>query len=78
MNNSFSQVEENIQEQQKIKSSQPGTQNLTEKYEWPNIHENVKSDFNSNISYPEIENTAFIHPFAVVIGACQIGELYLH
>jgi hypothetical protein len=33
MNNSFSQVEENIQEQQKIKSSHPGTQNLTEKYE---------------------------------------------
>ncbi|HJT83458.1 MAG TPA: hypothetical protein VJ697_03155 [Nitrososphaeraceae archaeon] len=77
MNNSFSQVEENIQEQQKIKSSHPGTQNLTEKYEWPNIHENVKSDFNSNISYPQIENTAFIHPFAVVIGACQIGEFVM-
>jgi carbonic anhydrase len=79
MNNSFSQVEENIQgqEQQNIESLQSGTQNLTEKYDWPNIHENVITDFNSNISYPEIENTAFIHPFAVVIGACYIGELVM-
>jgi carbon dioxide concentrating mechanism protein CcmM len=75
-NNSFSQ-QENIQEQQKIQASQPGTQNLTEKYEWPNIHENVNTDFNSNVSYPEIANTAFIHPFAVIIGACQIGEFVM-
>jgi carbon dioxide concentrating mechanism protein CcmM len=29
--------------------------------------------------YPntEIENTAFIHPFAVIIGACYIGELVM-
>jgi carbonic anhydrase len=76
-NNSFSQVEENIQEQQKIQPSQSEIKNLTEKYVWPNIHENVITDFNSNISYPEIENTAFIHPFAVVIGACYIGELVM-
>jgi carbonic anhydrase len=75
---SFSQ-EENTQaqekQQQKIQSSQSGTQNLTDKYEWSNIHENVITDFNSNVSYPQIENTAFIHPFAVIIGACHIGEL---
>jgi carbon dioxide concentrating mechanism protein CcmM len=75
-NNSFSQ-EENNQGQQKIQSAQSGTQNLTDKYHWPNIHENVITDFNSNVSYPQIENTAFIHPFAVVIGACYIGELVM-
>ena len=64
-------------EQQKIQSSQSGTQNLTDKYEWPNIHENVVTDFSSNASYPKIENSAFIHPFAVVIGACYIGEFVM-
>jgi carbon dioxide concentrating mechanism protein CcmM len=78
---SFSQ-EENTQgqeqQQQKIQSSQSGIQNLNDnKDEWPNIHENVITDFNSNVSYPQIENTAFIHPFAVVIGACYIGELVM-
>ena len=78
---SFSQ-EENTQgqeqQQQKIQSSQSEIQNLTDnKYEWPNIHENVITDFNSNVSYPQIENTAFIHPFAIVIGACYIGELVM-
>ena len=80
MNSSSFSQQENTQgqeQQQKIQSSQSGTQNLTEKYEWPNIHENVITDFNSNVSYPQIENTAFIHPFAVVIGACYIGELVM-
>src|SRR5574339_878786 len=71
-NSSLSQEEENNQGQ-KIQS----VQNLTDKYEWPNIHENVITDFNSNISYPQIEDTAFIHPFAVVIGACYFGELVM-
>ena len=78
--NSFSQGENTqgqAQQQQKIQASQSGTQNLTGKYEWPNIHENVNTDFNSNSSYPEIANTAFIHPFAVIIGACQIGEFVM-
>ena len=43
--------------------------------DWPNIHENVITDFNPTVAFPEIEDTAFIHPFAVVIGACYIGEL---
>lgn len=45
--------------------------------EWPNIHSNIKTDFNTNISLPEIQETAFIHPFAVVIGNCYIGKLVL-
>ena len=43
----------------------------------PNIHSNIKTDFNTNISFPEIQETAFIHPFAVVIGNCYIGKLVL-
>jgi carbon dioxide concentrating mechanism protein CcmM len=45
--------------------------------EWPNIHSNVKTDFNTNVSLPEIQETAFIHPFAVVIGNCYIGKFVL-
>ncbi len=42
--------------------------------DWPNIHQNVVTNFNSNVSFPSIEDTAFIHPFAIVIGNCFIGE----
>lgn len=44
---------------------------------WPNIHSNIKTDFNTNISFPEIQETAFIHPFAVVIGNCNLGKLVM-
>jgi serine acetyltransferase len=44
---------------------------------WPNIHSNVKTDFNSNITYPRIDPSAFVHPFAVVIGDCYIGKKVL-
>lgn len=44
---------------------------------WPNIHSNIKTDFNTNISFPQIQQTAFIHPFAVIIGNCYIGKLVL-
>jgi carbon dioxide concentrating mechanism protein CcmM len=81
INSSIFSQEENTQgqgqEQKKIQSLQSEIQNLTNRYGSPNIHENVITDFISNISYPEIENTAFIHPFAVVIGACYIGELVM-
>lgn len=42
--------------------------------DWPNIHQNVITDFNSNVSFPFMEESAFIHPFAIVIGNCYIGE----
>lgn len=42
--------------------------------EWPNIHQNVVTDFNSNVSFPFMKESAFIHPFAIVIGNCYIGE----
>lgn len=44
---------------------------------WPSIHSNIKSDFNPTIKLPDIESTAFIHPFAVVIGDCHIGKWVL-
>lgn len=44
---------------------------------WPNIHQNVKTDFNSNVTLPDIDDSAFIHPFAIVIGNCYIGEKVL-
>ena len=50
------------------------SQNITT---WPNIHSNVKTDFNPNVTSPVIQNSAFIHPFAVVIGDCYIGKMVL-
>ena len=45
--------------------------------QWPNIHPNVRTNFNQNITFPNIEDTAFIHPFAVVIGDCYIGNMVM-
>jgi carbonic anhydrase len=45
--------------------------------QWPNIHPNVRTDFNQNVTFPNIEDTAFIHPFAVVIGDCYIGNMVM-
>jgi carbonic anhydrase len=58
-----------------IKSSESDNHSYSK--EWPNIHSNVETDFNTNISLPVIQETAFIHPFAVVIGNCYIGKLVL-
>ncbi|AIC16057.1 LbetaH domain-containing protein [Nitrososphaera viennensis] len=43
----------------------------------PNVHANVRTDFNPEISTPQISDTAFIHPFAVVIGDCHIGKMVM-
>jgi carbonic anhydrase len=45
--------------------------------QWPNIHPNVRTNFNQNVTFPNIEDTAFIHPFAVVIGDCYIGKMVM-
>lgn len=44
---------------------------------WPNVHQNVETDFNNEIKSPQIEKESFIHPFAVVIGDCHIGKMVL-
>ena len=43
--------------------------------QWPNIHQNVATDFNPQIKSPEIKDGSFISPFAVVIGDCHIGKM---
>jgi carbonic anhydrase len=56
-------------------ASQPsGTSNIMP---WPNIHQNLETDFNPTVTSPQIENDSFIHPFAVVIGDCHIGKMVL-
>ena len=42
--------------------------------QWPNIMSNVETFVVSNVSSPKIVDSAFIHPFAVVIGDCFIGK----
>lgn len=63
-----------LQQQQQQLNEQLGEQVSSNSQEWPNIHENVKTDFNPNITFPSAQGSAFIHPFAVVIGNCYIGE----
>jgi carbon dioxide concentrating mechanism protein CcmM len=42
-----------------------------------NIRPNIQTDYNPTITYPKISATAFIDPFAVVIGDCEIGKLVM-
>jgi carbonic anhydrase/acetyltransferase-like protein (isoleucine patch superfamily) len=49
--------------------------NLNYSKEWPNIHPNVLSDFADRVVMPKINETAFIHPFAIVIGDCHLGQM---
>jgi carbon dioxide concentrating mechanism protein CcmM len=42
-----------------------------------NIRPNIQTDFNPNVTWPKISKTAYIDPFAVVIGDCRIGKLVL-
>jgi carbonic anhydrase len=42
-----------------------------------NIRPNLQTDFNPNVTYPKISKTAFVDPFAVIIGDCEIGKLVM-
>jgi carbonic anhydrase len=42
-----------------------------------NIRPNIQTDFNPNVTWPKISKTAYVDPFAVVIGDCEIGKLVL-
>ncbi len=42
-----------------------------------NIRPSIQTDFNPNVMSPKISKTAFVDPFAVVIGDCEIGKLVL-
>jgi carbonic anhydrase len=57
-----------VQEQ----GSANGTGNVT-----MNIRPNLQTDFNPNVTWPKISKAAYVDPFAVVIGDCEIGKLVL-
>jgi carbonic anhydrase len=57
-----------------VSQPQQSEQVASNSQQWPNIHENTITDFNSNVTFPSIQGSAFIHPFAVVIGNCYIGQ----
>jgi carbonic anhydrase/acetyltransferase-like protein (isoleucine patch superfamily) len=42
--------------------------------QWPNIMSNVKTFVVENVTFPKIDDSAYIHPFAIVIGDCSIGK----
>lgn len=60
-----------------VGSSTVSSSEISNTFSWPNVHQNVETDFNPTIKSPEIENDSFIHPFAVVIGDCHIGKMVL-
>ncbi|MEW6604044.1 MAG: carbonic anhydrase [Thermoproteota archaeon] len=66
------QVRADSEEEDKEKN-----QNQYRNNDWPNIHSNVDTDFNPVVKFPQISESAFIHPFAVVIGDCHIGKMVL-
>jgi carbonic anhydrase/acetyltransferase-like protein (isoleucine patch superfamily) len=65
------------QSQTNTASTNMNSSNNNNTNQWPNIHPNVRTNFNQNVSFPNIEDTAFIHPFAVVIGDCYIGNMVM-
>ena len=42
-----------------------------------NTRSNIQTDFNPNATYPRVSKFAYIDPFALVIGDCEIGKLVL-
>jgi carbonic anhydrase/acetyltransferase-like protein (isoleucine patch superfamily) len=42
-----------------------------------NIRPNIQTDFNPNVTSPKISKIAYVDPFAVIIGDCEIGKLVL-
>ena len=55
---------------------QQGSANITSNMTM-NIRPNIQTDFNPNVTWPKISKTAYVDPFAVVIGDCEIGKLVL-
>lgn len=68
------------QQQQQVvvgADSEEGGENQNGNNSWPNVHSNVDTDFNPAVKFPQISESAFIHPFAVLIGDCYIGKMVL-
>ena len=42
-----------------------------------NIRPYIQTDFNPNVTFPKISKIAYVDPFALLIGDCEIGKLVL-
>ena len=62
------------QQQLKITNNSSGATTATTS---TNIRPSIVTDFNPNVTSPKISKTAYVDPFAVVIGDCDIGKLVL-
>jgi carbonic anhydrase/acetyltransferase-like protein (isoleucine patch superfamily) len=65
-----------LQQQQQLKITN-NSSNATTATNSTNIRPSIQTDFNPNVTSPKISKTAYVDPFAVVIGDCRIGTLVL-
>jgi carbonic anhydrase len=65
-----------LQQQQQLKITN-NSSNATTATNSTNIRPSIQTDFNPNVTSPKISKTAYVDPFAVVIGDCGIGKLVL-
>ena len=65
------------QQQQQLKITNNSTNATTNATNSTNIRPNIQTDFNANVTSPKISKAAYVDPFAVVIGDCEIGKLVL-
>ena len=65
-----------LQQQQQLKITN-NSSSATTATNSTNIRPNILTDFNPNVTSPKISKTAYVDPFAVVIGDCEIGKLVL-
>jgi carbonic anhydrase len=66
------------QQQQQLKITNNSTNSTTATTtNSTNIRPSIQTDFNPNVTSPKISKAAYVDPFAVVIGDCEIGKLVL-
>jgi carbonic anhydrase/acetyltransferase-like protein (isoleucine patch superfamily) len=56
---------------------QDANNNASVSNQWPNVMSNVKTFVVENVTSPKIDDSAFVHPFAIIIGDCSIGKKVL-
>jgi carbonic anhydrase len=66
-----------LQQQQQLKITNNSTNSTTATTNSTNIRPSIQTDFNPNVTSPKISKTAYVDPFGVVIGDCEIGKLVL-
>jgi carbonic anhydrase len=66
-----------LQQQQQLNITSNSSNATTATTNSANIRPSIQTDFNPNVISPKISKTAFMDPFAVVIGDCEIGKLVM-